>query len=230
MRKMILAAVLIALTVTAGAQSRDRSQTPDKFKWNLAEIYPSDARVACREGQAVGRPAAAAPVPGQAVRVRRVARRRARSAGRLLEGAGAVIQLREPGGGSGHARLDPRRHASGDEPAGGRVRRRVVVHRTGAGEGRRGQDPRLRRRRTAAEGVRLLPRRRLPPRAAHADRRRGEAAGRRRPARRQSGQPVQHPLERRFSVPDGDAERRQERQAGSGGLRRASRAAQPRRS
>ena len=43
MRKMILAAALIALTVTAGAQSRDRSQTPDKFKWNLAEIYPSDA-------------------------------------------------------------------------------------------------------------------------------------------------------------------------------------------
>jgi oligoendopeptidase F len=43
MRKMTIALALIALTVTAGAQSRDRSQTPDKFKWNLAEIYPSDA-------------------------------------------------------------------------------------------------------------------------------------------------------------------------------------------
>ena len=43
MRKMTLALALIALTITAGAQSRDRSQTPDKFKWNLAEIYPSDA-------------------------------------------------------------------------------------------------------------------------------------------------------------------------------------------
>ena len=43
MRKMILALALLALTVTAGAQSRDRSQTPDKYKWNLAEIYPSDA-------------------------------------------------------------------------------------------------------------------------------------------------------------------------------------------
>jgi oligoendopeptidase F len=43
MRKMTIALALIALTVTAGAQSRDRAQTPDKFKWNLAEIYPSDA-------------------------------------------------------------------------------------------------------------------------------------------------------------------------------------------
>src|SRR3954447_16471105 len=43
MRKMILTFAVIALTVTAGAQSRDRSQTPDKYKWNLAEIYPTDA-------------------------------------------------------------------------------------------------------------------------------------------------------------------------------------------
>jgi len=43
MRKMILALALIASAVTAGAQSRDRAQTPDKYKWNLAEIYPSDA-------------------------------------------------------------------------------------------------------------------------------------------------------------------------------------------
>ena len=43
MRKMTLVVALIALTITAGAQSRDRSQTPDTFKWNLAEIYPGDA-------------------------------------------------------------------------------------------------------------------------------------------------------------------------------------------
>jgi oligoendopeptidase F len=51
MRKMIgssgrplsLALALIALTITAGAQSRDRAQTPDKYTWNLSEIYPSDA-------------------------------------------------------------------------------------------------------------------------------------------------------------------------------------------
>src|SRR5881394_2816857 len=43
MRKILLLLALTALTVGVGAQSRDRSQTPDEFKWNLAEIYPSDA-------------------------------------------------------------------------------------------------------------------------------------------------------------------------------------------
>jgi oligoendopeptidase F len=39
-----LAAVIAALVVVpATAQERDRSQVPDQFKWNLAEIYPSDA-------------------------------------------------------------------------------------------------------------------------------------------------------------------------------------------
>ena len=42
-RPIALTLTLIALTITAAAQSRDRAQTPDKNKWNLAEIYPSDA-------------------------------------------------------------------------------------------------------------------------------------------------------------------------------------------
>jgi len=32
-----------ALVAVAAAQNRDRSQTPDKYKWNLAEIYPTEA-------------------------------------------------------------------------------------------------------------------------------------------------------------------------------------------
>jgi oligoendopeptidase F len=43
MRKILLVLALTALTITAAAQTRDRSATPDKFKWNLAEIYPGDA-------------------------------------------------------------------------------------------------------------------------------------------------------------------------------------------
>jgi oligoendopeptidase F len=43
MRKIIVVLALIALTATAAAQTRDRSQTPDRYKWNLSEIYPSDA-------------------------------------------------------------------------------------------------------------------------------------------------------------------------------------------
>jgi len=35
--------LLVALTVAAAAQERDRSKVPDKYKWNLAEIYPDAA-------------------------------------------------------------------------------------------------------------------------------------------------------------------------------------------
>jgi oligoendopeptidase F len=42
-RPLGVALVLTTLTIAAGAQSRDRSQTPDKYKWNLTDLYPSDA-------------------------------------------------------------------------------------------------------------------------------------------------------------------------------------------
>jgi oligoendopeptidase F len=42
-RPLCAALVLTALTIAAGAQSRDRSQTPDKYKWNLTDLYSSDA-------------------------------------------------------------------------------------------------------------------------------------------------------------------------------------------
>ncbi len=40
-RSLSLTIALVALTITAGAQSRDRSQTPDKYTWDLADIYPT---------------------------------------------------------------------------------------------------------------------------------------------------------------------------------------------
>ncbi len=40
---MCVALVLMMLKITAGAQSRDRSQTPEKYKWNLEDLYPSVA-------------------------------------------------------------------------------------------------------------------------------------------------------------------------------------------
>ena len=42
-RSLCVALVLTALTFAAGAQSRDRAQTPEKYKWNLTDLYPSDA-------------------------------------------------------------------------------------------------------------------------------------------------------------------------------------------
>src|SRR5580765_1217078 len=43
LRLLAAAIALAVLAVTLGAQERDRSKLPDKYKWNLADIYPSDA-------------------------------------------------------------------------------------------------------------------------------------------------------------------------------------------
>src|SRR5262245_19385801 len=40
---LVIVAALAVLVVTLGAQERDRSKIPDKYKWNLADIYPSEA-------------------------------------------------------------------------------------------------------------------------------------------------------------------------------------------
>src|SRR5262245_5647909 len=37
------ASTVLALTLTLVAQERDRSAIPEKYKWNLTDIYPSDA-------------------------------------------------------------------------------------------------------------------------------------------------------------------------------------------
>ncbi|HET6956958.1 MAG TPA: hypothetical protein VFI56_10260, partial [Vicinamibacterales bacterium] len=37
------ASAVLALTLTVVAEERERSAIPDKYKWNLADIYPSDA-------------------------------------------------------------------------------------------------------------------------------------------------------------------------------------------
>src|SRR5437762_14333069 len=34
---------LLALTFTPIAQERDRAKVPDRYKWNLADIYPDEA-------------------------------------------------------------------------------------------------------------------------------------------------------------------------------------------
>jgi len=42
-RSLAVASALAAVAVTLAAQDRDRSAIPEKYKWNLADIYPSDA-------------------------------------------------------------------------------------------------------------------------------------------------------------------------------------------
>jgi oligoendopeptidase F len=42
-RSIAVASAVLALTFTVVAQERDRASIPDKYKWNLADLYPSDA-------------------------------------------------------------------------------------------------------------------------------------------------------------------------------------------
>jgi oligoendopeptidase F len=43
MRPILAALLLAATTLSVTAQERDRGTVPDQFKWNLADIYPTDA-------------------------------------------------------------------------------------------------------------------------------------------------------------------------------------------
>jgi oligoendopeptidase F len=43
LRLLLIAAALSGLTLAGLAQERDRSKVPDKYKWNLADLYSSDA-------------------------------------------------------------------------------------------------------------------------------------------------------------------------------------------
>ena len=42
-RSIAAVSAVLALTLGIAAQERDRSTIPDKYKWNLADLYPSDA-------------------------------------------------------------------------------------------------------------------------------------------------------------------------------------------
>jgi hypothetical protein len=41
-RRLATGALIALLAVTVTAQERDRAKVPDRYKWNLADLYPSD--------------------------------------------------------------------------------------------------------------------------------------------------------------------------------------------
>ena len=43
LRACLVAAALSVLTLSGVAQERDRAKTPEKYKWNLGDLYPTDA-------------------------------------------------------------------------------------------------------------------------------------------------------------------------------------------
>jgi oligoendopeptidase F len=57
-------AVLVLLTVTLIAQERDRSKVPDRYKWNLADLYPSDEAWRAAKDKVLGDIQTLAPFKG----------------------------------------------------------------------------------------------------------------------------------------------------------------------
>jgi hypothetical protein len=47
-RLILVAGLAVALITTLVGQQRTREATPDKYKWNLTDLYPSDAACAPR--------------------------------------------------------------------------------------------------------------------------------------------------------------------------------------
>src|SRR3954464_5500385 len=43
MKRALAAVAVVVCSVALVAQERDRAKVPEQFKWNLADIYPSDA-------------------------------------------------------------------------------------------------------------------------------------------------------------------------------------------
>jgi oligoendopeptidase F len=64
-RTVVVAAFLAAFTLTAAAQERDRAKIPDKYKWNLADIYPGDAAWRAAKEKTVGEIAQLKPFQGK---------------------------------------------------------------------------------------------------------------------------------------------------------------------
>src|SRR5438876_6347207 len=47
----VVAVTTVALTLTATAQERDRAKTPDKYKWNLTDLYRDDTAWRAAKGK-----------------------------------------------------------------------------------------------------------------------------------------------------------------------------------
>ena len=182
-RAWTVIAAVAAITVAAAAQERDRAKIPDQYKWNLADIYPTEAAWRAAKDKL------AAELP----QLRQFQGQLASSAATLADALDRLYALDKE-----LSRLYVYASMLADQDTrdathqgmqqemvqlAAAFSRRGGVHRAGDPARRQGDAGSLPRRRTAAQDLSLLPRGRRPARRAHAERQRGEDSRRRRPAR-----------------------------------------------
>jgi len=66
---LVALATLGVMTLATAAQERDRSKIDDKYKWNLADIYPSESVWRAAKDKLAAAVALARRVPRQADRI-----------------------------------------------------------------------------------------------------------------------------------------------------------------
>ena len=152
-RTFSIAVLLTTVTLPGSAQERDRSKIAEKYKWNLADLYPSDD--AWR--------AAKDKLPPEIPKVAAFKGTLGTSAARLadaLDAANAVgkelqkvFVYAEPDLRPGHARRQVPGHAAGDAAGRRGVRRGSVVHRAGDPEDRQGDARQVDRAGAAAQDL-----------------------------------------------------------------------------
>ena len=129
LRVALVVAALSALTLSGIAQERDRAKIPDKYKWNLSDLYPDDAAWRAAKDKV------AAEIPQLGAFKGKLASSPATLADALTKMSALskelsrLVRLCAHAGGPGHARLASRRHETGDDPAVCDLQCGRVVHR-----------------------------------------------------------------------------------------------------
>ena len=228
-RALAIIAAVAALTTAASTQERDRAKIPDKYNWNLADIYPTEA--AWR--------AAKEKLAAELPQLRQFQGKLASSAATLADALDKLYAFDKE-----LSRLYAYASMLADQDtrdATHQGMQQEMVQLAAAFSAKAAFiEPELLRAGKATldrfvaseprlEDLSVLPRGCRPACRAHAQRERREDPRRRRSARRDAVRRLRHPRERRFPVPVGDAQRRPHRQARSGGVQRSARAAESRR-
>ncbi len=131
------------------AQERDRGKIPDKYKWNLADIYPSEEAWREAKDRLVAEIPKLRKLPREAWLLGGATGGRAGTALAAEQGGRAALRLRQHAVGPGHAGQQVPGDAAGDDSGRRATRRRGRLHRAGNPQGRQGHHRQVRGRGTA---------------------------------------------------------------------------------